>query len=249
MATVHAALLLKFGEKSHMEALLKTGNVFMQRLGHYKDLEEDELQKEIKRADKFEGIFERYKEGKITFRVEGKEIKSSSKAINVRLNEIMDSFIYCMTWISIERINDFKAGKIERLIPIELEKFGEYCTVITNPGAFVNKFTSTFDVKALDFVEYVDLENTEGRIGPFKKDLSFKEQLEFRFIVNNEEGNKILIKDIGSLEEDAAFTFETKDLEKSLSKDLVATVFNEEGKEETINFIDFLINRYNSAIS
>ncbi|MDN4074320.1 hypothetical protein [Fictibacillus terranigra] len=247
MPKIDIPLLLKFGEKQHVEALLNKGNIFMQRLGHYKDLEKDELQKKIKRADKYDGVFERYKSPKVTITVEGQEIELRTGFVDISLDEIMDSYVYCMAGISIDRIYDYKAGKIDRLIPKELEKFGEGCAVITDTADFVKKFKNTFPVEYLNFIEYIDLENTNGRIGPFKKDLAFKEQLEFRFIMKNEEGNKgHLTKEIGALS--GAFCTDSYEIETTLTKKLIGRVKTTDGKEKEMDFIDFLIARYEETL-
>lgn len=43
-------LLFKFGDKEHMEALINSGELYLQTLGHYSDLEHRE------RGDKYEGV-------------------------------------------------------------------------------------------------------------------------------------------------------------------------------------------------
>jgi hypothetical protein len=244
MPTVHIPLLLKFGEKEHIEKLLNEGTIFMHRLGHYVELEKDELQKELKRADRYEGLYARYRPESVKIIVDGKEIEGLAEFVDIRLNEIMDKYVYCMAAIKIERIYDYKAGKIPKLIPEELEKFGDHCTVIFATGEFVKRFRETFDVEQLDFVSYVDLKNTEGRIGPFKKDLAFQNQLEFRILVKNHTNSKSpMIGQIGSLE-GLAFNMETKSLEEGLTRKIVVKLKDKEGKDIEMSFLDFLIWRY-----
>lgn len=235
------SLLLKFGEKQHIENLLNEGQIYMQRIGHYRDLEKDEIQKSIKRADKYDGLYERRKieNEKIYITIGDHEIELKAKNVDYRLDEIMNSYIYCMAGITPERLYDYKNGKLKRLIPKSLEKFGEYCAVITDISDFIYKFKEHFEIIDRAFIEYIDLANANGIIGPLKKDIAFKDQLEYRFIVKNRNGTKEPLKGkIGPLN---GFLVATAELEELLTKRAVAVIKNED-KEERIGLIDFIIN-------
>ncbi|MFE4140691.1 hypothetical protein ACFX4I_02325 [Peribacillus sp. YIM B13472] len=233
-------LLLKFGTQENIESLLNDGTIYMNRLGHYVELEKDELEKKIKRADRYDGLHMRFKPTGVTMIVDDHKIEGSAKSVDITINETLEKYVYCLAGITIERLYAYKAGKITRLIPEDLEKFGEYCTVIIDTGQFVKRINDHFDVEDQKYISYIDLENTEGFIGPFKKDWGFQDQLEFRLLVKNHDNSKSPIKkNIGGLS--GAFNLETKLLEEKLTNTTVR--FNEVEREE-MNLLDVLIMRY-----
>lgn len=235
-----------------MKTLLEDGSIHMQTINYYHNLDSDEVEKRIKRSDSREGIHRRFdsKDPNFSLIIDGVKIKDINGGVDIRKNIDMESFIFCMTGLTMQRIYDYKSGKIQKLIPNEMYAFGDYCTVIIQPSNFLEKFTSRFSVKDKRFIDYVDMDNTYGKIGPFKKDISFQEQMEFRILVNNDgTGNEILTENIGDLrgEDVSATIVETSHLEEFLTEDLHVNVKFVD-QEMRLQLLDFLIRRYESSI-
>lgn len=196
-------LLFKFGEKEHMEALVNDGELYLQTLGHYADLEHRE------RGDEYEGVVTvRSSNGgtlKIRHPKTGKEHSiqltysqmresdSSLKAVNV----------YCLYCLQFEETDSPEIGM--RFSVDVINGFGDAAVMIYDVDAFLNRVVKAAEEEGSivmhRIVRYLDLRDYTGDLGPFRKDSRFSHQNEYRIAVGTPERNGKPIKlNVGSLD-------------------------------------------------
>ncbi|WP_081137682.1 hypothetical protein [Halomonas sp. BC2] len=196
-------LLFKFGEKEHMEALINHGELYLQTLGHYADLEHRE------RGDKYEGVVTVRSSNGGTLKIKHpktgeehsiqlaysqmRESDSSLKAVNV----------YCLYCLQFEETDSPEIGM--RFSVDVINGFGDAAVMIYDVDAFLNRVVKAAEEKGSivlhRIVQYLDLRDYTGDLGPFRKDSRFSHQNEYRIAVGTPERNGKPIKlNVGSLD-------------------------------------------------
>jgi hypothetical protein len=174
-------VLLKFGQRQHLEEFRQRGSLYMNPLRYFTALEQDAV-----RGDSFEGTSRilqpkdvgqiRLGEGKNVIVIEPHELtgpmKHGSKA---RFN------VFCMFSIT--------KPFCQPLVDPRNFLFGDSFVAITNGAKFFERIELAFSRENLSgeggFVEYYDAANHSGDTGPFRKPNTFSYQHEFRFVVAN----------------------------------------------------------------
>lgn len=226
---------MKFSDnKNHLESLQK-GNLYMNNLQYYVDLEEKNGVPGM--GDKLEAL-NVINDVQLSFYDVGTEnlrFKINAKQANMRYRDAMTKPVFCLFAVTIDMFNVVEHSenqvKLEfNLSEDDLEKmksqFGENVFIVPE-GEFTNKVEKSFNDKGYEFLgkpaEYCDFQINETRrikaFGEqdidifFFKDKSFEHQNEYRFVIFNKETEKPTTVQIDSLENVSAI-MSTSDLSK-----------------------------------
>lgn len=222
-------LIIKFGDKKWIDKLV-SGEIFMQPLKFYRDLEEKEMKKG--QGDKYEGILRTALESSYFY---SKDNKKNDKFIK-RLNDIMDNaidlkfefkykndekyLVSCFYKVNPERFEFTKEENGQKhykynFTDDEKVTFGKWgdSALIINSEVFFKAITyhlSNTDSKGKK-VEYYDGNNTpmnmiinfqEKDIGRlFWKENYFLSQNEYRFIIAEQSEEGKVVTNIGEISE------------------------------------------------
>jgi hypothetical protein len=204
MANPGIFCFIKFGKKQHMNALLNLGQL------HFTPLEDFKNSIEKERGDNFEGAFKIINDqfvkiecdhpelGKITF----KPVENTmGRLIQYNTPGICTYSILAITTESFPTDLEFKLDP-------RLQVFGDHAVFVKDPTKFVNLVKAKLSAENREFacklIEYTDY-SRRGEIvtSYFNKDISFKHQAEYRFVVKQKEAFNI---NIGSINEFAAMS-------------------------------------------
>ena len=192
-------ILLKFGEKSHIQSLLEKGEIFLNTLSYFKQAIPHG------RYDITEG------------RVELKHL--NSPFLELKLNEDDDwkkltiLKAHLNKYLNTSRIKSYSLFFISKhetlhkppfkLTPA-IKTMGEYFLLINNPNEFINRMERKLSELRLNYehgaVQYYDRHSDQNELGYFYKSNEFEYQKEYRFIVESEVPGPLLIE-IGPLTE------------------------------------------------
>lgn len=195
-------LLVKFGQKAHLESFQKTGQMFCQTLKYFVDLEEKKV-----RGDMYESAIElQYLENtKIYLKPVGKP-KEELKYINVLNGQIRKYYdeplgnVYCMSRLKFE----IESGVLTYRFDERFKGFGTHFLLIRHQPIFyerLSKALKQLDIKYCEGdVQYLDLKKYTGKKNCFQKDINYSWQEEYRILFQTKE-IKPFEFEIGSLED------------------------------------------------
>jgi hypothetical protein len=175
-------LLVRFGEKEHLERFRFSGEMFIRPIEFYAKYEDEgEL-----RGDPNEGTDQIFQPGRVErMTVEGageKFVLESDQLVGpVRLNMGIAPRvnIFCLSAI--------KPPFQSPVLDPRNQEFGEFMVLIKNIQGFIDRVKLGLRKMGLkcnfDLVEYLDGENHSGDTGVFRKSDAFEYQSEFRFAV------------------------------------------------------------------
>jgi len=176
-----AKYLIKIFEKEEYRDSFLKGNLYMNKLGFFKKIENHESD-EGKRFDDLEGIIGHMQPSRTKITTEcGQEIKSISPIIF--RNNISDH-------ISVFCVFGYKSKNSQ--ITEEFLKLGKYVVIILNPLEFLLRFNRYIDEKELvggsAFIRYQDYnffhrKKINALEAPYFKDQSYSHQSEYRFCI------------------------------------------------------------------
>jgi len=199
---------LKFGKREHMQALRDRGTLYMNTLSHFAKLENDQH-----RGDRDEGLTRIIQPSEggtltITDNKTGKVLKGSFETGgDFQLAEPLriggfgpEHNIY--SFFTIAKRHGF----------LHLPIMEDYCKEFPEADSFaLIRKPSEFIPKVLDalrklpvreitwgMVEYPDFKTYSGEVGPFRKDIRFAYQKEFRFAITSPTGKPVVVE-IGDL--------------------------------------------------
>ncbi|MGP9416563.1 hypothetical protein ACT3R4_14280, partial [Halomonas sp. AOP7-E1-9] len=199
-------LLMKFAKRHRIEALQTTGELYMQPLSAYRQIEHPE------RGDKREGALEvrnlnggviRIKREETDEWLELGEIQSG-QAVHDDPN-LQSLNVYCMYCLKFEETDDPKIGqKIEERAH---DGFGDTALLVFDVREFLRRVETRCQELGYGYsratVDYIDLDSHDGTVGPLRKDLRFAHQSEFRILVGNPNRDggplKLVIGDISDI--------------------------------------------------
>ena len=196
-------LLFKFGEKEHMEALMNSGELYLQTLGHYSDLEHRE------RGDKYEGVVTVRSSNGGTLKLKHPET-GKEHAIQLTYSQMRESDsslktvnVYCLYCLQFEETDSPEIGM--RFSVDVINGFGDAAVMIYDVDEFLNRVVKAAEEEGSivmhRMVRYLDLKDYTGDVGPFRKDSRFSHQSEYRIAVGTPERNGEAIKlKVGSLD-------------------------------------------------
>jgi len=192
--------LIKFGQKEHVEKLLKEGELYFNTVSTYAELDDEE------RGDANEGAEWINNAQVVKIKVEHPTLGSlelfptTNQLSKLRqYNFYYLSFsLYAISPRSFEKTDSFQ-------IDNRMLSFSDTAILIKEPYKFINSIVSKLKKKGIKYeaniVTYDDL-CREGNIelSPFIKKMEHQHQMEFRIIIENKDNQPKLIS-IGSIED------------------------------------------------
>lgn len=202
-------LLLKFGQFEHMKSLLEKGQVYMNTVDYFKDLEDDE-----NRADKLEGTSYIDRITNLEILCKNIVVAESKKGQIYFKHENDNGNLFCLT--SILRADlQFNEPANLTLSP-KLKSIDDYVLLIYNPKDFLKRIDEQLSHLKLryefDHVSYMKIKGYTGSYNIFKKPLELCYQKEVRLFVKGV-GIEPISFEIGSLK-DIAILMSVRDLDK-----------------------------------
>lgn len=183
---IQQGILLKFGQKEHLESLLN-GQLYLKSIRHFKENGEDN----IGRYDKNENLTDvwsyPYFEGKLLF----DNIKVATiSSMNIYIPEHdKDLFTHISSFCLVSF--DLNNSGFNKLIDSRMQGFGDYVLIIYNVSKFqalvieASKNHSEISKITMDKVNYIDKESFHGSVNIFNKFNNFAWQQEYRIAVRN----------------------------------------------------------------
>ena len=195
--TIRVKYLLKFGQKQDMENLFNKGEVYMNTIKIFQELDKPGV------GDKLEGTFEitNFREGKLTLEIPDNPITLNPKKIQLRkkLKGHIGN-IYSTYALSDELL---KRKAIHRIDKRMLE-FGPHCVIVKDVGKFISLVLEKLHEKDFlnshNLVKYYDYNRNNHDLSLFNKSHIFSYQKEHRIIANTNIDEPIKFE-IGSMHE------------------------------------------------
>lgn len=192
----HIQTFLKFGSFENMIDLFENGTIYMNTIQYFREIEDKEL-----RGDQYEGA------SKIINSLPGKfRVPNIDREFNYQKVHVLESFeevlgniysLYCISSYGFPNPLDFELDQSNK-------RFGTHCVMIKDNQYFLDALESELIKQGLKFkhglVNYYDKEMKNGNVTLFEKPLEFEYQKEFRFYVENDLLEPIILK-LGSLKE------------------------------------------------
>lgn len=178
-------IFCKFGQKVNMEALYNDGELYLQTLETFRRLEDKE------RGDKFEGAVRMRSDKKGIMTLTNPETGESfdlditESQLIERHSGVSGLHIYCIYCLIFEDHEGLELG--QSFGDDIINGFGDYVVVILDTFAFMERVKKA--VEELGFklmsgrVDYLDLKDYTGELGPYRKDHSYSHQKEFRLVL------------------------------------------------------------------
>lgn len=186
--------LFKFGKKCHVESFV-TGQLYMNTLRHFVELEGDEA-----RTDKNEGTgyWRQNSIARRSIQVEGtfREIKGIAGPLRFRDPKELEVNVLCLYALRI-----WSNGAV---IEARTSAFGESVAVVLQGDEFLRRVRAAAEAKGWairwNLVEYCDPASYHGEMGIFRKPLEFGYQSEFRIAIQPGAGTPLKL-DVGPLDD------------------------------------------------
>jgi hypothetical protein len=196
-------MLIKFGAKEHMEAFMDYGEVYMQTLGYYSNLEDRE------RGDKYEGIVKLHSSNGGVLKLKDRKNEESYSIdltyiqMRTRDSSLQSVNVYCLYLIQLDDSDSFEFGA--KISVDVVNGFGDTAVLIYDVEEFLHRVVNAAEDKNFSvvhrIVKYLNLRDYTGDLGPFKKDITFSHQCEYRIAVGrHERDNKPVKLNIGPLD-------------------------------------------------
>lgn len=176
--------LFKFTAKQHAESMVTKGEILFRRMSYFKEVEDKQ------RRDDFEGLDHiiQPQNAEITLSYtddKGQEhshtINSEDLASAVEMRNRQDVLIACFYACNETNI------ACDEIFSSRARDFGNTCAAISDVSTFINRLNIWCQHQQIGFkakrVEYKDLSIYSGPVGPFVKDTKFKEEHEYRFVM------------------------------------------------------------------
>ena len=170
--------LIKFGKKQFMEKLLEKGEVYMQTLTYFRELE-NKMNDSDGRGDAYEGIDAVLHVDEIT--IDDISIKNPSP-IQCKYSNNSDGLVFCTYGV-------FDDSLLNNHLTIsdEMKKMGDSAVVICDPMAFLNRcaaYTKNIKGKLMaDSVTYYDENTGNYNMSPWLKRKKYEYQSEYRLFI------------------------------------------------------------------
>lgn len=195
---IHAPLI-KFGQKEHMEKLIYEGEVFFNTVKYYRDCENSEI------GDTNEGLsfISHLPDGKLW--CDGKCLGETRNHVVKQTEHIKNKNLFCVFALENQYVLDRMNDDNELLIDVYNHSgFGTHCVVIMDIPSFTERLLQKIHERNLivehQLVYYTDFSSYNGEVTPFMKDIKYKHQCEYRFLVHNTENESIKFS-IGSIKD------------------------------------------------
>ncbi len=184
--TSYHQLLIKFGEKQHMERLISHGEVHLKHVGHFTKLEQDE-----QRGDINEGVTSMWPldGATISMKDENGELKEvgtvTSGTARERSQNLENANLYCLFYLELP-INQ-TLNLSHQISENSWSGFGDSAVIIYDTPEFLNRLELSVKKEGYEIsrklIGYKDLSSHFGQLDPFIKDLQYSHQQEFRVLL------------------------------------------------------------------
>jgi hypothetical protein len=196
MSDPKVVFLAKFGKPKYMEALQSEGEIYMQRLRAFKEIEHLQI------GDKNEGLSHSFQPDKIQLLVNGEVIEGILGAIKTVDSTAYDPFIFCLYAFTTHHLEK----KTRPFIDERCKEFGESVLVFNNKEALFSRIRKAVEALASSslngqLVEYVNCDSYHGEMGVFRKYSEYQHQSEFRLVLDNHDKEKFFKLNVGSLKD------------------------------------------------
>ena len=214
----HIFYLAKFFEKEKHAIDFMNGQLYLNKLSYFKDLEHSNSGY---RGDKHEGIIVWGQPGKIRIEINGHDMSNDlagpASLSSNRLDEFNVLCLYaaCIRNSSEEFPRELSEIKHHVLIPKKCEKLGKFAILIRNGPEFSRRVTSSAKLngyqEAHGLVKYYDPNSFSGNFpgisGAFMKQEIYEYQSEYRIVLESGTiGSDALILGIGNISDIAMLT-------------------------------------------
>ena len=201
--------LFKFGQRKHIEQLVREGHLYMNPLSHFVSLETD-----TPRSDKHEGtlVSMQPEQAKLSMEIDGEfhEIPGICGPISYHNEDVLRVNVYCMYAL--------RASRASKLIDPQNFTFGDTYAVFTDGDEFLRRVRQAAEAHGLRItwrpVQYVDRGTYHGAMGVFRKFSAFSYQSELRIAIFPGTGGPFSLK-LGDLS-DITLTGELASVNKRL---------------------------------
>jgi hypothetical protein len=195
--TIRIKYLLKFGQKQDMENLFNKGEVYMNTIKLFQELDKQGV------GDKLEGTFEisNFKEGKLTLEIPDNPITLNPKKIQLRkkLKGHIGN-IYSTYALSDELLK----RKVIHRIDKRMLECGTHCVIVKDVTMFISLISDKLNEKGFsnlhNLINYHDYNKNNHDLTLFDKSHTFSYQNEHRIIANTNVDEPIKFE-IGSMHE------------------------------------------------
>ena len=225
--------LIKVTDKREFAASFRDGLLHFRKVKTFQDFEKPS---DSQRHDTYEGVIAAFQPKQVLIKFNNIEIDRNGiiGPILVHDNSLLDRYVFCMYsldskgWDAIpeDQVESFKS---DMKINSNIQKFGDYATVILNVREFLNRVQAAVQSKGygcrMGLVEYYDVKEvngifTQAKFG-FQKHDRLRPQNEFRIIIDSNPTDNDYPWDfnIGSIA-DISGTIPTWDLQKSFQMEI-----------------------------
>jgi hypothetical protein len=226
-------MFIKFSDNIDNLKSLQQGNLYMNNLKFFVDLEEKTGISGM--GDKLETL-NVINDVELSFYIPGTEqlvAKTKARKANLRYEDALYKPVFCLFAVTADMLEIYEESETEVKLKINFtneqinkmrSEFGTHALVISPPH-FSEQLEKSFNQNGYDysgrFVEYIDTNiNQQRRLEAFAnqdislfffKDHGFKHQNEFRIVILNKDEEKAIIENIGSLTK-GSILLKTEDL-------------------------------------
>lgn len=198
--------LIKFINSRWVEAF-RAGKIRMGSVAGFRKEQEEDLGR---RHDMSENLSAVYQPDQITLKINNIKIDGLAGPVEMRRDVDDISYLFCMTAITDRALN--AANGSLQLDP-RLTNLGDRAVVVHNVAEFSRRLSKAIDGRVdlgshggsgnrgSGLVEYIDLSNYQGDVGPFRKSDNFKFQHEWRLALLDRHEKRLdqLFLEVGDL--------------------------------------------------
>lgn len=204
-----------------MDRLFNQGEVFLNHVGYFTNLEADQ-----QRGDINEGVTRLWPLSKGTMSItdDNGELKQfatfTSGTARERSQNLENANLFCLYYLRVPINQDLKLS--DHIPKKSWAGFGDTAVIINEPNEFLDRLATAAKRKGFEvtkkFITYKDLSNHHGLLDPFIKDEQYSHQQEFRVLLWKIPAKKTpesITLELGSLS-DICITLDTNAIKKSV---------------------------------
>jgi hypothetical protein len=219
--TSYHEFLIKFGKQDHMDRLINQGEVFLNHVGYFTKLENDQ-----ERGDLNEGVTRLWPltDGTMSIKDENGVLKQFAKftsgTARERSQNLENANLFCLFHLRVPINQDLNLS--EHIPKKSWSGFGDTAIIIHDPNEFLSRLTTAAKSKGFEatkkFITYKDLGNHHGLLDPFIKDEQYSHQQEFRVLLWQlpaKTTSESITLELGDLS-DICMTLDTKTIKKGV---------------------------------
>ncbi|MEY8198695.1 MAG: hypothetical protein RPS47_05600 [Colwellia sp.] len=213
--------LIKFGKQAHMDRLINQGEVFLNHVGYFTMLEDDQ-----QRGDLNEGVTSLRPLSGCSLSIKDEDgaltqvAKFTSGTVRERSQNLENANLFCLFYLRVPINQDLKLS--EHIPKKNWSGFGDTAVIIYEPNAFLDRLTTAAKGSGFEItkklIEYKDLSNHHGQLDPFIKDEQYIHQQELRALLWTmpaKTSAESVILDLGDLS-DISLMLETSTIQESM---------------------------------